>query len=55
MEVLNASNIVFFLVGSVFGGVAYHVTLKLVSKSYQVTQKNITARGDVAGRDVRKS
>ena len=54
MELLNMTNVLCFLAGTAVGSVAYHITVKFCSNSYKVAQKNITALGDVAGRDIHK-
>lgn len=54
MELLNITNVLCFLAGIAVGSVAYHITIKFCSESYKVTQKNVTAHGDVAGRDIHK-
>ncbi len=55
MDFLSVDNVIFFLAGAAAGSVAYHISLKIKSNSYKATQKNITAQGDVAGRDIHKS
>ena len=54
MDFLSVDNVICFLAGAAAGSVAYHISLKIKSNSYKVIQKNITAQGDVAGRDIHK-
>ena len=55
MELFSLNNILCFLAGTAFGGVAYHISVKIKSSSYKSTQEYVITQGDVAGRDIHKN